>query len=170
MASTTTQTLSSLFPAATEPANAQDPHRRPLSLRVDLQHVELVHQLLATADGIESLAAAVQTTFALLLRAYTGLDRVCFGIQKIGGRSVHDDRTAISPAMVLDIDEETSLEQLDRDIRSTPIIDASNNEGLKYNTAILFRFSNTTVTQSSTFTTMSDSVRTPLISCTSRVT
>ena len=54
--------------------------KRPLSARVELQYPELVQQLVVGDNGDEALSAVVRAVWALLLRCYTGLDHVCYGI------------------------------------------------------------------------------------------
>ncbi|CAJ2506120.1 Uu.00g002500.m01.CDS01 [Anthostomella pinea] len=152
MAANSARGLSCLFPGA---GGADGVQRRPLSLRIELQHAELVHRLSAKPDGNVELATAVQTAFAVLLRAYTGLESVCFGLQETGGKH-HDAVENTNPAVVVDVDEEMSYEQLIQHISTGSTMKPSNKETVDYNTAILFCFSNAAATPSLKPATMVD--------------
>jgi hypothetical protein len=156
MVSTSEQSLSCLFPGATGAANGIQ--NRPLSLRVDLEHVELVQQLLAESNGNALLAATVQTAWACLVRTYTGLPRVCFGVQEIGRKNMDAVDADTDPVMVLEIGNETSFEGLLQYIHDGSA-STSSSKDLQYNTSVIFRFGTATATQSSKAATMAESVR-----------
>jgi hypothetical protein len=140
MASESAPMCSCFFPAASTANNAQ---KRPLSVRVDLRQPALVQQLLAKNDDNVALIAAVRITWALLLRTYTGLDRICFSYDEAGATLLSSSGTSevptdvVVPIVMLDIDETMSLQHLltcaeaDR-----PIV----NNKCKYNTSVLLRF------------------------------
>lgn len=144
MASSATRVQSCLFPATGRSRSGQ---KRPLSVRVELQHPELVRQLLAEDHDGSSLSAAVRATWALLLRIYTGLDEVCFGLGEVGGASLSsitgnsatgDDCEAVA---VLRIDDEMPFGQLIASSRNDgSIVTSPKEHQLQYNTSVLIRF------------------------------
>jgi hypothetical protein len=139
MSSTSASTHSCFFPAASTASNAQ---KRPLSVRVDLQQPALVQQLLSKDEHNVALIAAVRVTWALLLRTYTGLDRVCYSYEEAGGISLSsvDELNVPSgvsdPVVVLDIDENMSVQQLLENAASNdPVVESK----CEYNTSVLLR-------------------------------
>jgi hypothetical protein len=140
MSSTPASTHSCYFPAACTTGNAQ---KRPLSVRVDLQQLALVQQLFCERDSHAALVAAVKVTWALLLRTYTGLDRVCYSYEEAGRVSMSsiEDQNVFTgvadPTIMLDMDEDTTFQQLLEKIET----DASSEERkCEYNTSVLLRF------------------------------
>ena len=165
MSSRSTSTHACFFPAASTASNAQ---KRPLSVRVDLQQPALVQQLLSKDDSNAALTAAVRVTWALVLRMYTGLDRVCYSYEEAGGTTSssveepHALNGVTEPIVMLDIDENMPVQQLLENAQtSDPIVETS----CEYNTSVLLRFSAPT---GKTYApgkamAMSDSVRTCLL-------
>jgi hypothetical protein len=140
MASESAQVHSCFFPAASTASNA---HKRPLSVRVDLQQPALVQQLLAKDDDNVTLTTVVRVTWALLLRTYTGLDRVCFSYDEAGGASLSSTRKleapneVSEPMVILDIDENMPLQHLlEHGETQCPIMSTK----CEYNTSVLLRF------------------------------
>jgi hypothetical protein len=140
MSSTSGSTHSCFFPAACTSGNAQ---KRPLSVRVDLQQLALVQQQLSKSDNHASLVAAVKVTWALLLRTYTGLDRVCYSYEEVGGASVSsiDEQNVsngvVDPVVMLDMDEETTFQQLLEKVETDA---PSEEKKCEYNSCVLLRF------------------------------
>jgi hypothetical protein len=140
MSSTAANTHSCFFPAASTASNAQ---KRPLSVRVDLQQPALVQQLLSRDDSNVALIAAVRVTWALLLRTYTGLERVCYSYEDAGGASSSSAAEPNAPngtsehVVMLDIDDDMSLQQLLDNVANTyPVVESK----CEYNTSVLLRF------------------------------
>ena len=112
---------------------------RPLSVRVELQRPELLRQLLVKENGNTLLIAGVKAAWALVLRTYTGLDQVCFGVSEVGGALADSGtgeaghRESIAAHVVSD---EVSLEEIARPVEE----DEVEHERFQYNTAVLFRF------------------------------
>lgn len=71
-----------------------DGPKRPMSLRVNLEHLKKLQQLSESDDA--SLPSLLRVAWGLLLRCYTGLDDVCFGYQEIGRSPVGNERPEIS--------------------------------------------------------------------------
>ena len=135
MASDLVHASSCLFPATGRSGGGP---QRPLSVRFELQHPELVQQLLTKQNGSESLAAVVRTTWALLLRVYTGLNEVCFGWDEAGGAgtSIHS-----RASVALCIDPDAPFEQLVRAAASAPsVVTSPKDHNAQYNTSVLIRF------------------------------
>ena len=61
---------------------SQHPSKRPLSVRIDLRHLPALQNL--SNDGNSRLVTSLQIAWALVLRCYTGLDDVCFGLLELG--------------------------------------------------------------------------------------
>lgn len=61
---------------------AMDGPKRPMSFRVDVDHVQLLQQLSLSDEA--ALPSLLHVAWGLLLRCYTGLDDVCFGYQEAG--------------------------------------------------------------------------------------
>jgi hypothetical protein len=140
MSSTSDSTYSCFFPAVCTAGNAQ---KRPLSVRVDLQQLALVQQLLSEGDNHASLVAAVKVTWALLLRTYTGLDRICYSYEEVGGASVSSvgeqdvSNGVVDPVVMLDMDEDTTPQQLLEKVETDA---PSEKRKCEYNTSVLCRF------------------------------
>ena len=165
MSSISANSHSCFFPAASTASNAQ---KRPLSVRVDLQQPALVQQLLSKDGSNVALIAAVRVTWALLLRTYTGLDRVCYSYEEVGGASSNSAEElnlpngVSEPIVMLDIDEDMSFQQLLESVANEfPVVENK----CEYNTSVLFRFGTQTGKTHTPVTAMamSDSVRTCLM-------
>ena len=64
--------------------------RRPMSLRVNLEHVQRLQKLSASDEA--ALPSLLRVAWGLLLRCYTGLDDVCFGYQETGTGTASNER------------------------------------------------------------------------------
>lgn len=140
MAPLSAQVHSCHFPAT---GRQTDGVKRPLSVRVELQHLDLVQQLLAQNDGNEALAAVVRAAWAVLLRCYTGLNEVCFGFAEVGGapKASTADGSAAGLVSVMHISDDMSFEQLVKSAQSDETIVTATNDGdLQFNTSVLMRF------------------------------
>lgn len=141
MASELPQVNSCFFPVAIKPSGDE---KRPLSVRVDLQYPGLVQQLLAQEKCPDALAVVVRTTWALLLRTYTGLDRVCFGFDAIGGgiAESNTDKGTDPHVCMLDIGEDMSIQGLLESSKdcTANMFSASEANDTACNTAVLLRF------------------------------
>jgi hypothetical protein len=140
MSSASTEITSCFFPLSSSASNAQ---KRPLSVRVELQQPMLVQQLVEKEQESNSrLIAAAQVTWALLLRIYTGLDRICFSYEETGGASHTTLEKGLSDGIaenvvVMDIDEELPLRRLlESAATNVPTADRE----CQYNTSVLVRF------------------------------
>lgn len=112
---------------------------RPLSVRVELLQPELLQQLFVHGNGPALLVSGVRAAWALVLRTYTGLDQVCFGLREIGGTV--DDSGAIEKGQRESIathivSDEVSLGEIARHVEG----DQPGHERFDYNTSVLFRF------------------------------
>lgn len=114
--------------------------KRPLSVRVELQHAGQLQKLFAERDGKASLVAAVRTAWVLVLRTYTGLDQVCFGLGEVGGDDSNgtDGRDSVVAHLVSD--EVTITELVQRTKDDCYAADQPEHEHFQYNTSVLFRF------------------------------
>ena len=136
---------------------------RPLSVRVAMQHPELLQQLLLKHAGRDLLVTSVTAAWALVLRTYTGLDQVCFGFSEVGGTSAKRDengqRDSIATHAVRD---EVLLGEIARPAQNDGSVDGKlSHENFAYNTSVLFRFAAQDVTSGSSTvmsTTMAESV------------
>ena len=92
---------------------SQLPSKRPLSVRIDLQHLPVLQDL--SNNGHARLVTSLQIAWALVLRCYTGLDNVCFGLLEIGN-AVGDIELAQSfmqlPVAKIDLDESKALTEI----------------------------------------------------------
>ncbi|KAL5437004.1 hypothetical protein PMIN07_006815 [Paraphaeosphaeria minitans] len=139
MASENAQVHSCQFPSLGRGSGSEE--KRPLSVRVELQHPERLQKLFAEEDGKVSFVAAVRTAWALVLRTYTGLDQVCFGLGEVrGDESPGKDgqRDSVVAHLVSDEVSIAELIQCKKD-KCFPI-DQPEHERLQYNTSVLFRF------------------------------
>lgn len=163
MSSSKTAARSCVFPAVGKGSGSD--RNRPLSVRVELQHPQPLQQLLTQDGGKVLLAGAIGTAWALVLRAYTGLDQVCFGFGEVGGTSAESGSSGSEmrePVAAYDVDDSVSLEQLlDRVKADSPIV-SPHHESFRYNTAVLLRFANQAATtqnpNKATLTTMAQTV------------
>lgn len=148
--------ISCLFPGN---ATANGVQQRPLTVRVELSRAELIQQLLSSPDGTTSLVNAAQAAWALLLRTYTGLDNICFGIQDIGGRG-SGSNTDHDIIFAMNIEEGSTVEDLLAQVGSGNCVQSAPKQGsVVYNTAMLLRFAGANSAQSATGAVMPDSVR-----------
>ncbi|KAJ4299243.1 hypothetical protein N0V90_004487 [Kalmusia sp. IMI 367209] len=115
--------------------------KRPLSVRVELQHAERLQELFAKDDGKSSLVAAISTAWALVLRVYTGLDQVCFGFGEVGGVPNEGEVFSNESVAAYVIDEDISIEQLIRRVgEDSAVVDPLKHENFRYNTSVLLRY------------------------------
>lgn len=143
MASNVAKVHSCHFPAAGRQVNGP---KRPLSVRVELQHLDLLQKLLEKDDVSESLSAVIRAAWALTLRCYTGLNDVCFGFEEVGGssnrsasESTGDDLTS-ELAAIMHIDEHMTLSELVQQAGSDEsIVAGANVNSLQFNTSMLVR-------------------------------
>ncbi|OAG11741.1 AMP-binding-domain-containing protein [Paraphaeosphaeria sporulosa] len=139
MASNNAQVHSCQFPSVGRGSGSDQ--KRPLSVRVELQHPERLEQLFAKDDGKASLVAAVRTAWALVLRTYTGLDQVCFGLGEVGGdESPRKDGQQDSVIAHLVSDEMLIAELFQHTKEDCFAIDRPEHQGFQFNTSVLFRF------------------------------
>lgn len=119
--------------------------KRPLSVKVELQHLGQVQKLVATEEGPRALSAVIQATWAILLRCYTGLDDVCFGFEEIGSSSAHtgspEDSEIPVSAAVMHMHGDMSFGQLLTHAHDADtIVPITSDNTLQYNTSIFMRF------------------------------
>ena len=137
MASIEGQTHSCHFPAT---GRQMGGHKRPLSVRVELQHLDTLEQLLEKDSGGEILSAVVKTAWALLLRCYTGLDEVCFEYEEIGTSRTSRSSDDSGGVSFLRIQEGMPIEELVKQAQDLP----NNAPSLpytefQYNSSVLLR-------------------------------
>lgn len=138
MASDRTQLHSCQFPSLGR--GSVNDVKRPLSVRVELQHPELLQQLSVDVDGKNSLLATVGAAWALVLRAYTGLDQVCFGSNQVGGAESHEVGPRDSVVAHIVSDEVSIAELLRSSNEDIPAGALFDEESSRYNTSVLVRF------------------------------
>lgn len=87
--------------------------KRPLSVKIDLQHLPVLQDL--SENGDARFVASLQIAWALVLRCYTGLDNICFGLLETGG-SPSDDPMAQKfldfPVARVNLDESQSVKEI----------------------------------------------------------
>lgn len=117
--------------------------KRPLSVRVELQHLDLLHHLLKGEDGSRSLSAVVCAAWALSLRCYTGLSDVCFGFDEVGTSSRAEAATSNGPcnnrAALLHIDENMILDEIMNQCQGNECIAQDSSPQHDFNTSVLVR-------------------------------
>jgi hypothetical protein len=135
------QAVSCQFPATGRPSGGL---KRPLSVRLELQHPEHLQELFA--QGAESLSAAVVAAWALTLRCYTGLDEVCFGFEEVGVflnsrvAEGHEDGITPSHVAILRIDPSVPFTTLvDQALDEENIVSESRSNNAQFNTAVMVR-------------------------------
>ena len=136
MAHNSTQSLSCHFPATGRHTTDQ---KRPLSARVELQHLGLLQKVLEGENGNQSFSATIRAAWALTLRCYTGLNDVCFGFEEVGASS--DVAGAVDLVTILRMDENLSLDALveqARDVQCTSPTETGPKH--QYNSALLMRY------------------------------
>jgi hypothetical protein len=139
MASEHAQVHSCQFPCLGRGSGSDQ--KRPLSVRVELQHPELLQKLFAEDDGKASLVAAVRAAWALVLRTYTGLDQVCFGLGEVGcNNTTGKDGQRDSVVAHLVSDEVSIAELVQRAKDDGFAVGQPGHEAFEYNTSVLFRF------------------------------
>jgi hypothetical protein len=112
-----------------------------LSVRIELQHPELLQKLFAEDDGKASLVAAVRAAWALVLRTYTGLDQVCFGLGEVGCDSTPGTGGQRDSVVAHLVSDEVSIAELVQRAKDDSFaIDQPGHEAFGYNTSVLFRF------------------------------
>lgn len=130
MSSASADTTACFFASSSSASNAQ---KRPLSVRVDLQQPMLVQQLVEKkGENNAQLISVARVTWALLLRTYTGLERVCFSYEETGGS---DEIT--ENVILLDIDGEMPVYGL---LESAATNAVPMDREYQYNTSVLVRF------------------------------
>jgi hypothetical protein len=164
MASDQVKAQSCYFPAVGRAAVGDK--TRPLSVRVELQQPELLQELFVQENGPALLVAGVRAAWALVLRTYTGLDQVCFGLSEVGGTvddseaSEKGQRESIATHIVSD---EVSLGEVARHGEG----EQPGHERFDYNTSVLFRFAAQGSTKAglnkATAVSMKDSVSGPVV-------
>jgi hypothetical protein len=120
--------------------------KRPLSVKIELQHLELLQKLFEDNDA-NALSAVVRAAWALLLHTYTGLEQVVFGFEETGNtpritameNSVGGE--TLIPAVCMQMDEDMSFGQfLEHAKNVTPICTNTNDQINQYNSSVLVRF------------------------------
>lgn len=92
---------------------AVDGPKRPMSFRVDVEHVQLLRQRSMSDEA--ALPSLLHVAWGLLLRCYTGLDDVCFGYQEVGLNTAGNRQPTISgpltgmPAARFTVDDQISV-------------------------------------------------------------
>jgi hypothetical protein len=145
--------------------------RRPMSLRVNLEHVQRLQKLSVSDEA--ALPSLLRVAWGLLLRCYTGLDDVCFGYQETGTGTAGNERPRSSalangtPAARFTVDDMMSvadtLERVKGEyisglpyLKSAPSRTAKNSrwsEHQPFDTAVVLRrFSNATASNNSIVT------------------
>ena len=136
MANNSTQPISCQFPATGRHTTDQ---KRPLSARVELQHLDLLQRLLEGGNGNQSFSATIRAAWALTLRCYTGLNDVCFGFEEVGTSS--DVVSAADLVTVLRMDENMSLDALVEQARDDQCTSPTEiGPKHQFNSALLMRY------------------------------
>jgi hypothetical protein len=135
-----TQARSCHFPATGRQTSGP---KRPLSVRLELQRLDLLQNLLEGDNDSRSLSAVMCAAWALSLRCYTGLSEVCFGFEEVGG-SLHMDTEGLgdvsgSLVAMLRIEEAMLLNDLVRQGYDSHCISPDPSGKLDFNTSILLR-------------------------------
>jgi hypothetical protein len=145
--------------------------RRPMSLRVNLEHVQGLQKLSASDEA--ALPSLLRVAWGLLLRCYTGLDDVCFGYQETGTGAASNERPRSSalangmPAARVTVDDMVSVAKTLERVKgeyisglpyltsapSSTAKDSRWSEHRPFDTAVVLRrFSNTTAPKNSVVT------------------
>ncbi len=115
---------------------------RPLSIRVQLEHLDGLQRLLHQDRAISLLSARLRAAWALLLRCYAGTNDVCFGLEE-PGQSIAENMTLSCPVLWLPIDESHTLREVvetagdDDRIQSSD--SSSSSHTYNFNTSFLIR-------------------------------
>ena len=130
---------SCLFPGVGKRSEAL---KRPLSVKVELERLDMLQAFLVNEGGVEALSAVMRATWASLLHCYTGLENICFGVE--GGAfpsqtGAGDQRNPMQ-AVSMHIREDMSFSQLVAHARDLDHILTTTNDAAHYNTSILMRF------------------------------
>lgn len=137
MAARTGQALFCHFPATGRSIGGP---KRPLSVRVELRHLDNLQKLVERNDGTDALSAVVRAAWALSLRVYTGLNEVCFGFEQVGGPSRAGDEKH-GTCTVARFDENTTLEELARQAQDAEgAFGESSDSDVAFNTSVMVRF------------------------------
>jgi hypothetical protein len=132
--------LSCHFPASGRQTSGP---KRPLSVRVELQHLDLLHDLLRGEDGSRSLSAVVCAAWALSLRCYTGLSDTCFGFEEVGTSSRVEadpsDGACNNRVALFRIEESMLLEDILSQGQGDECIAVDSSGQLNFNTSVLVR-------------------------------
>jgi hypothetical protein len=138
MAARTGQAVFCHFPAT---GRAIGGPKRPLSVRIELRHLDKLQKLVEENNGSDALSAVVQAAWALSLRVYTGLNEVCFGFEQVGGSSRASDRISSGACTVVRLDENATLEELAREAKGAEgaFSESSDSDG-SFNTSVMVRF------------------------------
>ncbi|KAF2267152.1 acetyl-CoA synthetase-like protein [Lojkania enalia] len=148
MASNITPVHSCHFPATGRQDNGP---KRPLSVRVELRHLDLLQKLLGQEKGPEAFSAVIRAAWAMLLRCYTGLSEVCFGFEEVGRSVVSEgapDSSTFERATVIPIAEDMTIAQLIHVCDEDKSIKAIMNNNIQYNTSVMVRHGVQTATAS----------------------
>lgn len=112
-----------------------DASKRPLSVRIDLQHRELLREICNVNGNAEAATSVMCAAWALTLRCYTGLDEVCFGFEETG----RSDCALLAPTTVVaSIDTKYTLKRLVELCSGEQCLCT---EPVDYNTSVLVRYS-----------------------------
>jgi hypothetical protein len=120
--------------------------RRPLSVKVELQHLDLFQKLLVHENG-GKFSAVIRAAWALLLRSYTGLDEVVFGFEETGNSpSMVAQENAVDcevliPALLMQLRGDMSFGQLlEHAEKVETILTTTSDDTYQYNSSVSLRF------------------------------
>jgi len=120
--------------------------KRPLSVKIELQNLELFQKLCSHKNG-GKFSAVIRAAWALFLHSYTGLEEVVFGFEETGDspsmatqKSVVDGEIR-SPALLMQLRGNMSFGELLEHAENVETILTTTSDGThQYDSSVLVRF------------------------------